>query len=81
MTTLRAHFDGKVLVPEEPVDLPRGRSLQIQVLEEAPSSTAALLEVLRRPARVSKEDVDALEQSIEAGKLPMRYSGPFDDAR
>ena len=81
MTTLRAHFDGKVLVPEEPVDLPQGRSFRIQVLEEASNSTAALLEVLRRPSRVTKDDVDALDQSIDAGKLPVRYSGPFDDLR
>jgi hypothetical protein len=31
MTVLRAHFDGKVLVPDEPVELPRGRSLKVHV--------------------------------------------------
>jgi hypothetical protein len=30
-TTLRVHFDGKVLVPEGPVDLPVGQPLEIQV--------------------------------------------------
>ncbi|HYR58552.1 MAG TPA: hypothetical protein VEO95_07985 [Chthoniobacteraceae bacterium] len=30
-TTLRAHFDGKVLVPDEPVDLPRDCALEIRV--------------------------------------------------
>ncbi len=34
MTTLLAHFDGHVLVPEEPVDLPQGRLLRVQVEEE-----------------------------------------------
>lgn len=33
MTTIRAHFDGQVLVPEEPVDLPQGRVFRV-VLEE-----------------------------------------------
>ena len=33
MTTLRMHFDGKVLVPEEPVDLPQHRPLEVQVRE------------------------------------------------
>jgi hypothetical protein len=33
MTTLRVHFDGKVLVPEEPVDLPRDCTLEVQVRE------------------------------------------------
>ena len=42
MTTLRAHFDGRVLVPDEPVDLPLGRSLEVQVREadEAPPAGA-----------------------------------------
>jgi hypothetical protein len=31
MTKLRAHFDGKVLVPEEPVDLPMDCALEVQV--------------------------------------------------
>ena len=33
MTTLRAHFDGRFLVPDEPVDLPRDRALEVQVRE------------------------------------------------
>ena len=33
MTTILAHFDGHVLVPEEPVNLPQGRTLRIQVEE------------------------------------------------
>jgi hypothetical protein len=30
-TTLRAHFDGKVIVPDEPVELPVGQPLRIEV--------------------------------------------------
>jgi hypothetical protein len=30
-TSLRVRFDGKVLVPQEPVDLPTGQDLDIQV--------------------------------------------------
>src|SRR4051812_50216066 len=33
MTTLRAHFDGRFIVPDEPVDLPRDRTLEVQVRE------------------------------------------------
>jgi len=29
--TLRVHFDGKVLVPDEPVDLPVNCALEVQV--------------------------------------------------
>ena len=35
MTILRAHFDGRVLVPDEPVDLPVGRALKLQISESA----------------------------------------------
>ena len=31
MTKLKAHFDGKVLIPEEPVNLPTDCQLEIQV--------------------------------------------------
>ncbi len=31
MTTIRAHFDGKVFVPDEPVDLPVGETVEIPV--------------------------------------------------
>ena len=31
MTTFRVHFDGRVLVPDEPVNLPRGKSLVVDV--------------------------------------------------
>jgi hypothetical protein len=31
MTTFRAHYDGKVIVPDEPVDLPLNESLEVQL--------------------------------------------------
>jgi hypothetical protein len=40
MTTIRAHFDGRVLVPDEPVNLPKNAPLEVDVrpmLESAPS--------------------------------------------
>lgn len=39
MTTIRAHFDGKVFVPDEPVDLPQGRAVRFQFQEENASET------------------------------------------
>jgi hypothetical protein len=38
--TLRAHFDGKVLVPDEPVNLPVNCALEVQVTSVGPPSTA-----------------------------------------
>lgn len=29
--TIKAHFDGKVIVPDEPVDLPVGKALDVEV--------------------------------------------------
>ena len=37
--TIIAHFDGKVLVPDEPVQLPVGQPLQVHV--EVPALSAA----------------------------------------
>jgi hypothetical protein len=31
MVAVKAHFDGKVIVPDEPVDLPTGQPLVVQI--------------------------------------------------
>ena len=36
--TIRAHFDGKTLVPDEPVNLPVNCPLQIEVAPVAPAT-------------------------------------------
>ena len=38
--TIRAHFDGKVFVPDEPVDLPTGQSVDISLGEESQIPTS-----------------------------------------
>ena len=40
MTTLKVRFDGRVLVPETPVDLPRDRVLEISIAVEPRSNGA-----------------------------------------
>ena len=53
MTVLKAHFNGKVLVPDEPVDLPVNCVLEVRVAP-APKTTAnggslrRLVEVAKR---------------------------------
>jgi len=44
MTSLTAHFDGNVIVPEQPVDLPVGCRLEVRVrpLDSGESSKSAL---------------------------------------
>ena len=39
--TFKGHFDGKVFVPDEPVDLPVGKKLAVSVAELADDSAAA----------------------------------------
>jgi len=38
MTTLTARYDGKVLIPEQPVDLPTGVTLRVTVEVAAPDA-------------------------------------------
>jgi len=52
MTVLRAHFDGKVLIPSAPVDLPVGQELELHVTPVADPSEPTLLQ---RLAKLSKE--------------------------
>jgi hypothetical protein len=52
MKTLKAHFDGKVLVPDEPVDLPINRPLELRVEPLGKSTDApAALDTLAALAR------------------------------
>ena len=46
-TTLTATFDGKVLIPAEPIDLPRGTALRLRVElpQPAPPSGGSLSEL------------------------------------
>ncbi len=38
--SIRAHFDGRVIVPDEPVDLPVNRPLEVRLESLAPESSA-----------------------------------------
>lgn len=37
-----------------------------------------ILEFMKQPPKLSQEDVEALMQSIEEGKIPVRYDSPFE---
>ena len=43
MTVLKAHFDGKVLVPDEPVNLPKDCALEVRVQRVQPAKPAPKL--------------------------------------
>lgn len=69
MTTLRGHFDGKVIVPDEPVDLPRDQELVINVTaaerEEPAHGTALYIAQRMQNHRISDEDAEAMRRAIE----------------
>ena len=44
MTTFKAHFDGKALIPDEPVDLPTGTQLYVTAGDKRPMTGKDLLE-------------------------------------
>lgn len=48
MVRIRCHFDGKTLVPDEPVDLPEGQPLVVHVEEQ---SAAAQVDKTTLPGR------------------------------
>jgi predicted DNA-binding antitoxin AbrB/MazE fold protein len=83
-TKFRAQFDGKALIPLDPVDLPTGQILEIEAQEVEGlrrGSPELLLKVMRELPKLTKEDTDELERMIEEGKLPVRYDGIFDDLK
>jgi hypothetical protein len=45
-----------------------------------PGTPQAILEILRQPPHLSKEDVDALEESIQTGKLQRREKRLFEES-
>ena len=65
MTTLRAHFDGNVLVPDEPVNLPIGCPLEVSVW----------------PVKPNKQSKAPLSSLMElAAKFPVNPDLPTDAA-
>lgn len=55
-SAIRARFDGKVFVPEEPVDLAEGERVLIQILSPVPSSSKA----------VTHEEIEAALEALRA---------------
>ena len=65
MTKLIAHFDGKVIVPDEPIDLPMNERLVIHVETEKKATT--LKEMIELAAQIgfSKQDIAEMNAAIE----------------
>jgi hypothetical protein len=59
MTVLKAHFDGKVLVPSGPVDLPVGQEFEVQVTPIQDQGEPTLLQRLAKLAENLPANPDA----------------------
>lgn len=71
MIAIKAHFDGKVFVPDEPVKLPKGKSLKIliQVIPKAKKATK----------KKGKSVLDRImEHTIDDPSMPTDFSYNFD---
>ncbi|HWB53372.1 MAG TPA: hypothetical protein VG722_04240 [Tepidisphaeraceae bacterium] len=56
--TIKAHFDGKVFVPDEPVDIPSGRAFKLD-----------LIEVPRKKKPTAREIADKLRKDTELHRI------------
>src|SRR5437016_1504622 len=64
MKVLKAHFDGKVLVPDEPVDLPTDCALEVRV----------------EPVKRNSANGNSLRRLVEAARRFPVSGGPVDGA-
>jgi hypothetical protein len=74
MSVIRAHFDGKVFVPDEPVDVPQGTPAQILVVHVDPPTTVPT-DKSRKPL---KELAALLDKLPDNSDLPPDYASELD---
>ncbi len=83
MSTVRARYDGRVFVPETPIQLPVGEVVEVNYRDNSsslePGTAAAILHVLDTMPKVSAEDVAEMERHIEEGMSKTDFRGVFDD--
>ena len=60
--TIAAHFDGKVIVPDEPVELPVGQPLRVRLELVAENSVARFAEFVRFAADLPDAPPDLAAQ-------------------
>ena len=58
MTTIKAHYDGKTIIPDQAVSLPIGQSLtlHVEIQKQALPSVAAQLAALEQLLEISSSD-------------------------
>jgi len=68
MVAIRVHFDGKALIPEGPVDLPRDRTLIVHVDTDVEDHGSGYDNAALR-AVVAPSDPDAARRLIEDAEI------------
>jgi hypothetical protein len=71
VVSVKARFDGKVLIPDEPLDLPRNQPVLIRI-EPLAATGAALRGVqgkslLRFAGAIDRDDLRQMEEAIREG--------------
>lgn len=61
MVRLTAYYDGRVLIPDETVDLPTGIPLQVTVQTEEPGSDKDPIRALNGLGKELWKDIDPVE--------------------
>jgi hypothetical protein len=82
MIGIKAHFDGKVIVPDEPVDLPKGQQLivQIKLVQKVDKQVKKTAKPVKKPRRKKPQSVlDWLaENAVEDDDLPTDLAHQHD---
>lgn len=82
MTMLRGRYDGKVIIPEAPVDIPAGSEVEFQVWPVSDGrrgSPEELLRIIQSLPPIPPEWMEELERAIESGHQPASFEGAFDE--
>ena len=69
-------------IPHEQIkaDVKLQRDKQVKGITENGKNAAAqrLIKAMEKPPHLTDEDIEALNQSIEEGKIPIKFDSPFD---
>jgi predicted DNA-binding antitoxin AbrB/MazE fold protein len=66
MSTIHAHFDGHVFVPDQPVDLAEGEAVELDVRRRSQPALEAAELLARLPlVRIVPEDAEAINRDPE----------------
>jgi hypothetical protein len=79
---LRVRFDGSNLVPLDPVDLPAGQILDIEVhgvAEPVLGSAQSILDAIWSHPELDSETCDEFERILQEARVPAPNGGVFDD--